>query len=713
MLVLVFSLPYFVYMEGSGFFSFPSRSLHISPEGEVSIGDIRLPLKGRGVIGEEESGSILIAEKGGVRKFKVYRQVRIREIQEGVDAVVVPLSNNKMEIHFRIRANAPTRTITLPVRGGEVEMQGTTVLIRDSEGKGKHLIREIRAFQGAREVEMEIVAGKGHIELVPKNYDSRFDLIIDPVFSAVITGARNDAAYDIEVDSASGVVYIAGYTEDYTTFAPARNTAGNLGNRDLFISKLNLDLSMHHATIVIGGASFEGGYTGVYMSRKPGGNLILASYTQDATLLGLPATVIGTPEGSDVVVFEVDSNLTSVVRALVIGAAGNQGLSDVEIHPSGDILLTGTTDSIPAFSIPENVFGQSDGRDVYVISIDSNLSNLNRVSILASTGNDSPKDMEIGSDSSVYLTGHTDSSSTFANGGTIFGTGPNASFVTQLDPLLTPINSVFIGSSSSRAIAVGNSAIYITGSVLDYNLLPPSVNVFGTPSPGSYMDAFVTGISHDFSTLIATALVAGSSHDVAEDVEIAGSNIIIAGNTYSSDIGPSTERRTHGSLGRSNVFFSKLTSDLSDHITTLVIGGDANDNPYRLEIVGTQIYATGETGPYLGSVSFLSNTNIFGDTSGGLETLVLSVPTTLPVPVKEEGTFHIEILNDNIQLLLQKPSYVGFEIYSGSGRLIHRQSAGYLPRGKYDFRLSLEPGAYVLRLRVGDQITTRSMTVLE
>ncbi len=708
MLALVLSLPYLVHVEGSGFFGFPAGSFHISPEGEVAIGDICLPLDGREVIGEMESGIISMVGRGGVREFKAYRKVRIRDIQEGVDAIVVPLSSREVEIHFRVRAKAPSGAITLPVSGGEVEVQGATALIKDPEGKGKLLIRGVRAFQGTKEIEVKMVAGKGYIELVPGEYDNRFDLVIDPVFSAIIAGARNDAAYDIEVDSASGAVYIAGYTEDYTTLDSSRNTAGSLGNRDLFVSKLNLDLSNRISTIVIGGASFEGGYTGVYLSRKSNGNLILASYTQDATLLGLPATVIGTPEGYDVVVFEVDSSLTSVVRTLVIGAAGNQGLSDVEVLPSGAILLTGTTDSLPAFSIPENVFGQSGGRDVYVMSIDSSLSNLSRVSILASKGGDDPHDMEIGSDGFIYLTGYTDSSSTFANGGTLFGTGPGATFVTRLDTLLTPINSVFIGSSSPRAIAVDNSAIYVAGAVIDYTLLPPPVHVFGTPSV-SYMDAFVTGLSYDFSSLIATALVAGSDHDMATDVEILGSSVLIAGNTYSNDIGPSTERREHGSLGRSNIFFSKLTSDLSDHITTLLIGGDANDNPYRLQIVGYQIYAAGDTGPYFGSISFLNNTKIFGNTSGGLEALVLSVPTTLPVHMEEKSAIDIRVLKDGFNLSLLSPSYVGFEIYSSSGRVVLRESKGYLPQGNYDFRLALDPGIYVLRLRVGDHVITRTI----
>ncbi len=699
--------PYFVHVEGEGFYSFPFHTFHVSEGGTVSIGDIRLLLEGGKVLGEMKSGDVIIVKSGGKDRLESYRRVRIEAIAEGVDAVVVPINNRMVEIFFEIRGDAAGNSIRIPVERGHLEAKGSKVLLRDPDGRISTEIGDIRAFQGTEEIPVNLVVRDGSLEILLGRYDSEFDVVLDPVFSAVITSTSTDAAFDIEVDPTTGVVYVAGYTQDYTTFAPARNTVGSLGNRDLFISKLSTDLSNHLGTIVIGGTSYEGGYTGVAISRKSNGNLILASYTQDATGLGIPATTIGTPEGDDAIVFEVDSGLSSVIRAMIIGAAGNQNVSDVEILPSGSILLTGTTDSTPSFSVPENISGQTGGTNVYVMSIDSNLMGIQRVSILTGRGNDSPDDMEIGPDGFIYLTGHTDSSSTFANGGPLYGTGPGASFITRLDTDLTPVATVFVGSSSSKAIAVDDSSVYITGSVLDYTLLPSPVSVFGTPSPGAYFDAFVTRFPVDLSSPPSTALIAGSSHDEATDIEISGSSVVIVGNTYSSDISPS--RNQYGSLGRSNIFFSRLTSDLSSHIATLIIGGDGNDNPYNMKVFGTQIYTTGDTGPSFGGVSFLGSTVIMGDTFGSFEVFVLSVPATLPVQLKEEP---FSVIGQRLVLEIRSPSYVGFEIYTASGKLLRRESPGFLPQGRYEIPLEVEPGPYVLRLRVGERVTTRSIVIM-
>ena len=709
MLVIVLSMAYFVHMEGKGFVIFPSGTFYISHRGSISMGKIQLNLKGPVVEGEMPSGSITIVKEREIRKFKTYRQVRIRNIQEGVDAVVVPISSNQVEIHFEVPARENPGAIILPLKNGSVEVNGTELLLKDPEGEVKVSVKEVRAFQGAREVKVKVLAGKDHIEFVPEDHDSRFPVIIDPVFSAVITGASTDIAFDMEVDPTSGAVYIAGYTSDYTTFAPSRNTAGNPGLRDLFVSKLSPDLSLHLGTLVIGGASYEGEYMGVHLARRPNGNILLASSTQDATQLGIPSSITGTIDGVDLVVFEIDSDLTSVIRSLIIGASGNQSVSDVEVLPSGKILLTGTTDTFPAFGVPETLYGQSGGAETFVMRIDSSLSAVERISILSSTGDDETGDLEVGGDGWIYIVGHTDSSSTFANGGPLYGTGPDAAFVTKLDSSLQPISTIFIGSALASSMTIGDSAIYITGSALDYTLLPAPFNIFGTPSPGTYMDAFVVGVSHDLSSLLPTAIIAGSQHDVGMDLITSGNTVIIVGNTYSTDLAPS--RQGYGTLERSNIFFTKLSKDLQSHIKTLVIGGTGNDEPYAMEVFGSQLYASGSTGPYYGSISFLSGTTVMGDTSGSLEVFALSVPTTLPVMIPEKEEFRIEVKGDIIQLFLSTPAYAGLEVYSATGRLLHIKSIGYLPRGQYEFRINLNPGTYVMRLRVGDRIITQPIVM--
>ncbi|MEO0173522.1 MAG: SBBP repeat-containing protein [candidate division WOR-3 bacterium] len=126
-----------------------------------------------------------------------------------------------------------------------------------------------------------------------------------------------------------------------------------------------------------------------------------------------------------------------------------------------------------------------------------------------------------------------------------------------IDPVLTAIlTSSYYDFAYS--LAIDNSGnVFVAGETRNSSDFAPSRNVFGTTSMD---DAFVSKLSNDLSTHIATAILTSSSDDEAYSLAIDNSgNVFVAGVTWnSSNFAPS--RRIFGITGYSDAFVSRLDS---------------------------------------------------------------------------------------------------------------------------------------------------------
>lgn len=142
-----------------------------------------------------------------------------------------------------------------------------------------------------------------------------------------------------------------------------------------------------------------------------------------------------------------------------------------------------------------------------------------------------------------------------------------------VDPLLA---STFVGGSGDDWIMGGRrdsaNNIYFIGYTTSSDF-PTMAGAYDT-TYNSSRDIFVTKISSDLSTLLASTFLGGSAFDRAASTTLDGSgNVFVSGFTYSSDFPTTANAYDETHNGGSDKFVAKLDSNLSVLQASTFVGG--------------------------------------------------------------------------------------------------------------------------------------------
>ncbi|MBI2388171.1 MAG: SBBP repeat-containing protein [Deltaproteobacteria bacterium] len=246
-----------------------------------------------------------------------------------------------------------------------------------------------------------------------------------------------------------------------------------------------------------------------------------------------------------------------------LGGGGDEGTVAMTIDAAGNVLLAGSTKSgdFPATAGLDTSFGGGE-RDAFVTKVTASGAHV-WSTYLGGAGDDGANGIAVDGSGNVFVTGGTDSADFPATGGFDTTLNLMDGFVTKLGSAGTIAWSSYLGGSapdyaSSVAVDTGGN-LFVVGATTSADF--PSSGGFDTSlggSGGAY-DAFITKIS-GAGAIAWSSYLGGSSHDFARGVAIDPSgDALVVGMVQSADF-PTTGgfQTTYGGL--SDAFVTKVSS---------------------------------------------------------------------------------------------------------------------------------------------------------
>jgi Ca2+-binding RTX toxin-like protein len=544
------------------------KIFRVEPGGSVE--DIRLAMEGiRGLDINEKGQLLLDTELGAVAMTE---PLAFQDIDGTRRSVEVTYTASDTIYGFAVGHYDPSYTLYIdPLLAstfiGGIDAEGATDITVDGSGN---------VFISGFTISNDYPTTPGAYNHSLNNFSedvfvSKFNSdLSDLPASTYIGGSGNELGPRIVLD-VFGNVFITGQTfsADYPFTAGAYDTTYN-GDGDVFVSRLNNDLSLLLASTFIGGSATDLAFTSA-VSLDGSGNVFVAGQTLSADYPFIAGAYDTTYNGGgDVFVSKLNSGLSSLGASTFIGGTNFDFLSAIVIEGSGNVYITGQTfsESYPTTSgAYDKIFDDADG---FVSKLSSNLSDLPASTFLGGSDIDFPSDITLDSFNNVLVTGDTFSADyPFTLGAydtTYNGLGGTSDgFVSKLDNNLSSLlASTYIGGSvddSASSIAIdGSGSILITGFTFsdDYPTTPGAYNT--TYSDGQ--DVFVSKLSSDLSDLPVSTYIGGSVDDSASSIAIDGSGSIFITGQTSSDGYPTTPGAYNTTYNGDDVFISKFSNDL-------------------------------------------------------------------------------------------------------------------------------------------------------
>ena len=244
----------------------------------------------------------------------------------------------------------------------------------------------------------------------------------------------------------------------------------------------------------------------------------------------------------------------TLIYATYIGGSGEDFGTDIAVSESGDIYITGNTnsDNFPTVNALQSNFGGGEFLgDAFVVKLSNDGSNILYSTYLGGQDNDFSNGIAVDNNGNAYITGDTGALLRFP---------------------IAPLPGVSDFPTTENALQ---------------NTLVSEFN----------RDAFVSKISADGSELIYSTLLGGNDTEVSNDITVdSNGNAYITGDTRSVDF-PTANAIQNSLGGDRDVFITQLNSDGSDLIFSTYYGAVDGDtgNGIAVDNAGN-IYVGGSSG---------------------------------------------------------------------------------------------------------------------
>ncbi len=258
----------------------------------------------------------------------------------------------------------------------------------------------------------------GEYDAFVSKLDNNLTTLIASTYIGGSLGELGEYAADIAFDS-SGNVFVAGKSNssDFPTtpgaFDPSYNGGDDRWGGDVFISKLDSNLSTLIASTFLGGPNNDIA-AGIAISSSD--DIVLTGNTFSAGFPTTPGAIDesynGGESGGDVFISKFDNNLTTLIASTFIGGIYGDVGHDILLDASDNVFITGQTFSEDYPTTP-GAYDESHNViytfDAFVSKLDNNLTTLIASTFVGGSKRDAGFAIALDSSKNVFIAGGTDS----------------------------------------------------------------------------------------------------------------------------------------------------------------------------------------------------------------------------------------------------------------------------------------------------------------
>ncbi|MCX8090075.1 MAG: SBBP repeat-containing protein [Verrucomicrobiae bacterium] len=554
-------------------------------------------------------------------RLTLFSRVQVRDLYPGVDVIYYNTAR-RIEYDLHLAPGTDPRTIVIRVIGADA-------LRLDTNGDlliwlGDEDVRQPRpvAYQVDRGTRRTVHAAYRLLDSQTFGfelgaYDPALPLVIDPVLSyaTFFGGAGSDIAWDLALDAA-GNIYVAGESMSAGLATPgAFQTTNRMGTSlggDVFVAKFdNLATNLIYATYL--GGSGDDAALGLAVSAD--GRAFLTGFTTSTNFPianALRPAISGSKDPvfgvypMDGFVTALSSNGASLLFSTYLGGNSHDEGIGIALDPTGNIYVTGFTDSTNFPTAGSTRTNYAGGRDAFVTKLAPGGTNFVYSFFLGGTNVDNGEGIVADSAGNAYVVGFTASTNfPLTNAIQAFLNNPladtnivlagNDAFLTILSPGGALLRSTLLGGGRDdvafRVALDPATNVFIAGSTRspDFPVAPPGNTNLprGVSAAISIEDVFVTKLAPDATNWTYSVIFGGRVRDEAWDVAAdASGQAHLVGVTFSTNF-PTAD--TSGFLratnaGGGDVFVAVLGPAGTNLVRSAYLGGRADDYGYAIKL---------------------------------------------------------------------------------------------------------------------------------
>ena len=412
----------------------------------------------------------------------------------------------------------------------------------------------------------------GPMNVIVSKLDNNLTSLLASTFIGGNSGGL-DRGREIKIDQ-SGNVYISGKTSspDYPT-TPGAYDRSHHGKFDVFLSKLDNNLTTLLASTFLGGSGDD--VIDDTMAIDHSGDVFIAGWTESPDFPTTTGVYDTSHNGNtDIFLSRLDGNLSTLKASTFIGGTNDDGPYAVVLDQSGNIFVTGDTESLDYPTTTEAYDTSYNGaKDLFLSKFNNTLTNLLASTFIGGTGDDATFGMDLDQSGNIFITGGTLSSDYPTTKGA-YDTSYHGNWdfiVSKLNNTLTNLlASTFLGGSLNEwsfSVSVDKSGnVFVAGRAgsPDYPTTPGAYDVSYNGGEG-YGDVGVSKLDNNLTTLLASTFLGGSGDDFSRAMAIDQSgDVFVEGCTHYATDFPTTPGSYDTSFnGERDIFVSRFDNNLS------------------------------------------------------------------------------------------------------------------------------------------------------